>query len=343
MLRFIVHALGILVSIGAGLGLLARFIPPDALWPPAIVALVLPALLALTLGYLAYTLLSRRWAKAVFPGLILLCSLPLLPQLFSFGGSTAGEGSTVTVLTSNARGFRDDAYQWVAHERVGRYLREVAPDVLLVQECYRSGHAESGAEVIKAASGLGKRHQPDRGPLATFADDLQFVSDQYSRNGLNGLLVSDVKTDIGTVRVINAHLQSNQISDMATELGQGESLEENVDRTGSMLMNYGQAAARRARQAEELRRIVRESPHPVIVGGDFNDVPSSYTYRRSLSPRLRDAWVEAGFGMGTTFSGPLPGLRIDYLMVDTALQIHSIRKVETGFSDHYALEAILSR
>jgi len=44
-----------------------------------------------------------------------------------------------------------------------------------------------------------------------------------------------------------------------------------------------------------------------------------------------------GFGPGTTFTGPLPGLRIDFLLVDTSFTINEIERFDTGYSDHLGL------
>ncbi|MEM9260785.1 MAG: endonuclease/exonuclease/phosphatase family protein, partial [Bacteroidota bacterium] len=171
------------------------------------------------------------------------------------------------------------------------------------------------------------------------ADNLDEVATKF--DGYNGFTVADVKTSLGTIRFINAHLQSNRISKMADEIGQEASMQEGIDRAESMFRNYGASARTRAKQAAAIRQYVNQSPHPVVVGGDFNDVPSSYTYQRVRTPRLRDAWTEQGFGLGTTFTGPLPGLRIDYLLVDTSLTIISVDRIETDFSDHRALKIVV--
>jgi endonuclease/exonuclease/phosphatase family metal-dependent hydrolase len=75
----------------------------------------------------------------------------------------------------------------------------------------------------------------------------------------------------------------------------------------------GLAFAMRARQAEILREHIAASPHPVIVCGDFNDTPLSYSYRL-MSKGLKDSFMEKGWGLGTTYAGALPALRIDYIL-----------------------------
>lgn len=330
----------------AGAGLLARFLPPDVWWPPSIIALLLPGLLVFTLVFVVWCF-HRKWRKAlVFPCLILITALPITTRLFSFGisGSSASDDGSITIVTTNVRGFKDTAWKDLSKDLSLRFIQGRKPDVLLLQETRNDRHKTPYFDEIKASTGLGKRHQPKSKTIATYANSPTFIADKFpNRHSFNGFLVTDVETDIGTIRIINAHLQSNRISKMAGEIGTDGDVKEEIDRAESMLRSYGASAAIRANQAEEIRRYVHESPHPVIVGGDFNDVPSSYTYQRILTPRLRDAWVKKGFGMGTTFTGPLPGLRIDFLLVDTSLSILNVERFDTGFSDHRGLSVELNK
>lgn len=333
--------LGNLLAAITGAGLLARYIPPDVWWPPAVIALLLPGLLLGTLLFTGWALYRKHWSSATLPGLVVLCSLPLLGRLFAVTIATppAAPEAQVTVLTTNVRGFKDEAWRPIESHLRTTFIKASPPDIMLLQET--SGGKMSDA--LKAASGLDKRHQPNRKTIATYADSPTFISDKFARPGaFNGFLVTDVATEIGTIRVINAHLQSNQISGMAEDIGKDNDFGQEINRAESMFRNYGAAAAIRAEQAEDIRKVIQDSPHPVIVGGDFNDVPSSHTYQRILTDRLQDAWAVAGNGMGTTFTGPLPFLRIDFLLVDRSLRVHSVEHVETGYSDHRGLRVVVS-
>lgn len=341
MFRKLFYIAGNLLAAVTAAGLLARFVPPDVWWPPAVIALLLPGLLFLTILFTGWMLYRKRWSVAVFPALVLLAALPLVGRLFavSLGSDPAGDSPTITLLTTNVRGFKDDAWQPVGADYSTRFIAKVKPDVLLLQE------ASAGAFVdpIRQASGLDKRHQPGKKTVATYADAPTFIDDVFPKRKFNGFLVTDVETDIGTLRVINVHLQSNMISEMAGKIGQDDNLGQEIDRAESMLRRYGSAAATRTKQAEAIREYVKDSPHPVIVGGDFNDVPSSYTYQRLLTDRLRDAWPAGGTGLGTTFTGPLPFLRIDFLLIDKSLTIHEVERVETGFSDHRGVRVVVGK
>lgn len=341
MLRSIFHVLGNLLALLTGIGLLARFIPPDVLWPPTVIALMLPLLLLLTLLFAALMFYRRRWAAAAFPALILLFAFSVASRLFAFGNSveTPAE-TTLTIATNNARAFKNDAWVDVDKKDVAQVINQLGADVLLLQEAGASEGKNSFAPTISAAGPYFAHLQPKSRAIATYAENLKTIATEVKN--YNGYTVADVNTELGTIRFINAHLQSNQISGLAGDLGKDKNVQDGLDRAESMFRRYGSSARTRAKQAEEILQFVKDSPHPVIVGGDFNDVPSSYAYQRILSPRLRDAWTTAGFGMGTTFTGPLPGLRIDFLMVDTTFTIREIKRFETGYSDHRGLRAVIS-
>lgn len=343
MFKKLIFLLGNLLAAVTAAGLLARFIPPDVWWPPAVIALLLPGLLFGTLLFTLWAAYRREWSPLVFPAIILLAAVPLVGRLFAFspGSAPPANAKSVTLLTANVRGFKNSAWQEIAPALRTGFLTGIQPDVLLLQE------ARAGAFInaIRTTSQLDKRHQPGRKTIATYADDPNFVADVFTRKGkgFNGFLVTDVETAIGTLRIINVHLQSNRISDIAEDIGKDKDLGQEIGRAESMFRRYGSAAATRAYQAAQIRKYVDESPHPVIVGGDFNDVPSSYTYQRILTDRLRDAWPARGNGIGTTFTGPLPFLRIDFLLVDKSLTVHEVERVETGFSDHRGLKVVVGK
>ena len=52
----------------------------------------------------------------------------------------------------------------------------------------------------------------------------------------------------------------------------------------------------------------------MILCGDFNDTPLSYTYRQ-LSRKLTDSFIEKGRGIGNTYIGEFPSFRICYINV----------------------------
>lgn len=94
----------------------------------------------------------------------------------------------------------------------------------------------------------------------------------------------------------------------------------------------------RAIQTGIVRREIEKSPHPVIITGDFNDIPNSYTYY-TIGKGLQDAFLEKGAGVGRTYSGISPTLRIDYILAGKTFEVQQFQRIVRSLSDHYPLVA----
>ena len=84
----------------------------------------------------------------------------------------------------------------------------------------------------------------------------------------------------------------------------------------------------RAEQADTLAALVAASPYPVIVCGDFNDTPVSYTYR-TVARKLNDSFRKVGRGYSHTYRGFFDMLRIDYVLFSDEFEALSYEVVDT--------------
>ena len=161
---------------------------------------------------------------------------------------------------------------------------------------------------------------------------------RYPRPTLpEALMHADIKIDDDTIRVFSTHLQSLQFGkteyiDIA-ELKKGDSV---LDNTKTIFSRVKQGSALRSIQAEVARTVMEDSPHPVLFAGDLNDVPNSFTYFTMKGDR-QDAFLKKGFGIGRTFTGLSPTLRIDYIFADTQFKVLQFNRLVKNLSDHYML------
>ena len=93
---------------------------------------------------------------------------------------------------------------------------------------------------------------------------------------------------------------------------------------------------RRPKQVDIVLEDIRNSPVESIVTGDFNDTPMSYTYQQ-LKKGKKDSFVEAGKGLGGTYSGLWPFIRIDYVLLPGSCKVQYHKVVRKPFSDHYPI------
>lgn len=155
----------------------------------------------------------------------------------------------------------------------------------------------------------------------------------------------DFRIDDKTVTVINNHLESNKLNskektnytNLITNGGESEDLTKVAELIGSKV---GSATSIRASQARAVAEEVRACMNPVIICGDFNDVPGSYVYH-TLADGLSDAWVERGMGWGNTFHENLFLFRIDYILHSPSLKTVEVKVDKVKISDHYPLIATL--
>jgi len=152
----------------------------------------------------------------------------------------------------------------------------------------------------------------------------------------------DLKIGSDTVRVINNHLESNKLNkdeknkyqDLLTNR-ESDKLKNVAEVLGSKV---GNASFIRANQADSVSKVVLESPYKVILCGDFNDVPGSYTYR-TVRKGMLDSWVENGKGWGNTFHENLFLFRIDFIMHTPGIKSTKVKVDKVRLSDHYPIWA----
>ena len=138
------------------------------------------------------------------------------------------------------------------------------------------------------------------------------------------------------VRVYSIHFQSNQVSRTADKVRQEGDLrkKETLKDIKGMMGKFKHYAQLRAEQAQQVANHIATCPHPVIVCGDFNDTPQSYTYQL-LSKNLNDSFKEKGNGFGTTYAGSIPALRIDYILTHEKIKVQSYEILKENYSDHF--------
>ena len=96
--------------------------------------------------------------------------------------------------------------------------------------------------------------------------------------------------------------------------------------------NYVLGIMARTGQANIVANEIRQAGRPVIVCGDFNDVPYSYVYNTMLGD-LVDGFKECGSGLMYTFRSR--SVRIDYIFHSKSLKGITYYKLDQNYSDHY--------
>jgi endonuclease/exonuclease/phosphatase family metal-dependent hydrolase len=159
----------------------------------------------------------------------------------------------------------------------------------------------------------------------------------------NGCNFADVQLGSKKIRVYSLHLTSNSVSDMAEDLAKrGEVTDDDSWlEIGRMLKRVRRTGIKRTREAEYIASAIQQSPYPVLVCGDFNEIPVSYAYK-TISNGLFDAFQQSAFGFSSTYNGKIPALKIDNILMSETMEAHNCKIHHVKFSDHYPMTADLA-
>ncbi len=356
----VILILNVLGAAGMILAYLAPIINPQKIFFPAIFGLAYPYILMVNLLFICYWLI--RLKKEIFISLIVILigwnhlnnTLPLNFKEANIPESS-GADQMLKVLSYNVRGF--DVYQWTndpqAKNEIFSFIEKQKPDILCFQEYYTSN--ERG-ETHKAHQKLlpalpqtavyytGNQRKSNGFGIATYSRYPMIKQSRIPFNSTsNAAMYTDILFGSDTIRVFNIHLQSIKFHDDDLAFIDTASLKYSNDqireikRIGSRLKI---AFTMRAEQAQMIANYIKESPHPVIAMGDFNDTPQSYAYRK-IRKGINDAFRNAGRGFGNTYAGELPSFRIDYIMYSSPFIPYQFKRIKTKYSDHFPISTWL--
>lgn len=340
--------------------LLAAFgghINPDHLTLPSILVLVLPYLALLTfIISLAWFATRHLITGALGIAAILIgwsgigASFPLsLPD-------KAPEGAkTFRILTFNSLHLDDIERPDAPGNRAANFLINCGADIICLQELvnwddpkeihnFSEGLRDSLFAVYPYRAGLPAEGHGDLKVLSKYpvtlvpgvADLTEYVSNRFAY----------FRVDIDGTRIglVNMHLTSysltekerNVITDIHSAKTAKNSAREFKSEIFSKLQNSFQG---RADNVDNLIDKTADIRGPLIVCGDFNDVPASWSYRKMRSAGFKDAYAETSFGPAITYNQHMFLFHLDQIFYRGNLQPLWVKKERIKTSDHYPLMA----
>jgi endonuclease/exonuclease/phosphatase family metal-dependent hydrolase len=302
---------------------------------------------------MAFWLIARKKWHFILPILALLITWNSWENVFQIKGKAAVPQlmtQPVKILTYNTRLF--DFYKNSGlpgtPEVIFKAILNENADILCFQEYYTTLRKKEYTPNAIAARFRGykykhveylKTHKGNTGyGLAIFSKYPISNSNVIRFENSNNLSIyADLKIGDKTIRLFNNHLES--IGFKEHELQVLDSLDFRMTHSQkqglkNIFSKLNRAFLMRSKQAEALSRQVKNSPYPVIVCGDFNDTPVSYTYRK-MKGNLKDAFRESGFGFSGTYNGQLPNFRIDYIFHAQEFTSAGYKRLRMDYSDHY--------
>jgi endonuclease/exonuclease/phosphatase family metal-dependent hydrolase len=272
--------------------------------------------------------------------------MPIRIRKELYGGKEKLGTNTIKILSFNVRAF--NIYEWYSNPETSRSIKNLIqsehPDIICLQEYYETPDEKYKPETFFRNTPYKYIHFLS-GPIsgygiATFSKYPIIARGTISfRNTANETIFVDLKINGDTIRVYNNHLQSVRFHKKnydfldSLKLAYGE---EDLREIKDISVKLKRAFVKRSRQVDSISSHIRKCPYPVLVCGDFNDTPVSYTYRK-MKDGLKDAFVTAGEGIGSTYAGIFPSFRIDYILHSKEFDPLIFEKVEAELSDHYPI------
>ncbi len=302
---------------------------------------------------------DKRWWIAIAVLIVVGGSLHFRTFCFGSDDENSANNTELKVLSYNVRLF--DLYNPRPGENIKTkrkifdFLLENTSDVYCFQEFYHGAAPSRFQTKDSLRSILGSSFTHSRFTFTTVKQEFGIM--MYSRHPIiqkgevsfsdiqktnNYCIYADIVKETDTFRVYNVHLQSIQFQQDDYALfneDNAQAAEEN-SRAFKLLRKIVKAYPVRAEQVQKVVDHMEQSPHPVIVCGDFNDPPMSYSYTL-FNRTLTDAFRNTSKGMGATYAGKVPAGRIDYIFHDPSLGSKDFKIQEEELSDHYAISCTL--
>ena len=342
----------ILFALALILSYLAVHINPDVFALPAFFGLAYPYLLLVNIIFAIIWAVTLRW-EALISVAVIAMGFTHFSNYIKIKKPSGDKTGTFQVQSYNLRLFNyfEGRKSSISEKRILELLKNQKADIICLQELYIMGDPVQKEQTIKSVLGgkyyshfkvigAGKNRYygiatMSRFPIIDRGDIVHEKSSSLS-------IYTDILASGDTIRIFNNHLQSFRLHRMERtfmiEILEASDDKETFNEIISISASLKKGFVKRASQAQAVKARVDKSPYPVIVAGDFNDTPVSYSYRK-IRKGLNDAFVSSGYGAGFTYKGNYPPNRIDYILYDNALECRQFDIVKVKYSDHYPIIA----
>jgi endonuclease/exonuclease/phosphatase family metal-dependent hydrolase len=275
---------------------------------------------------------------------------------------------SIKIMTWNVQGMgiiAPNIVDFAKRKKMIDLVKSENPDVLLLQEVVAATDSLTMNNIDSISSLLGYRnyyydyrsgegfdssHHFGRLILTNYVisqknvcerNDIKRMSDRVDiKRYSDRVTFADILINEKMYRFTCTHLESMKI-DYQPDKALSDTLFESIykiKKTDSKFDIILKAFDEHYQQVKMIEQFIDTSNLPIILCGDFNDVPNTKSYKL-ISKKLKDAHLESGFGFGRTFSKYLPSLRIDYIFVPKNVDVINCYTITELISDHYPVVA----
>lgn len=310
------------------------YLPPKTFPTLALLSLGVSPLLLINILFALYWLIRLKKQFLISFVVLLIAYFHFNPFFeFSSEGDASKYENTLSVLSYNVRLF--NAYEKNTSEEdvtleFADLLKKENPDIVCIQEFYTdyttdmSNYPYQFIHFKEPGNKLGH---------AIFSKYPLVNKGGFNfKNSFNNTIFADVIVGGDTLRLYNLHLQSLGILPSVNFIQK--------EGTEHIKKRISETFVEQEVQIAEILKHKAKTQFPVILAGDFNNTSFSYAYRE-LKRNMKDAFLERGNGIGTTYSFVSYPMRIDYILTSKTFDVLRFENIKQTFSDHYPVSATL--
>ena len=323
---------------------LTAFISPEHCKALIIFSLGFPFALAAVIMTLFLSLiftLKRTWISLVG----LLACFGSIRTYMPINLPHTAPSNAFSVMTFNTHALGDYLSDDGRHEMI-TYLRQSDVDFIVAQETF--SHVSETMDSLKYTFPYSEK-VADCSPGQTLFSKYPILNCRMLDESQLCVVIYDVKlSPEDTLTIVSCHLQSTKIKDEDREnfsafVYNTAANEEEVDIEASgmsIISSLMENSKKRAEQVDSIAKLLEPfEGKKLILCGDFNDTPISYTREKIRSSLgLTDCFRATGNGIGRSYNRYGMYVRIDHMFCSDLLKPYEAH-VDKGItaSDHYPL------
>lgn len=326
------------------------YVNPQLWATPAILTLILPYLAILVLIMAVVWALSRRLIMAAICVVTLVACWGSISSVLPFGSEKKPESPAAarfSIMTYNMYHGLNCHDKEAPAGATARYILNSGADIVVLQEfagLRRDYMPTTPASVIDSLKSAYPYVLSDArryfGILSKYP--VEYAPVIYSESYFDCVYTVNIRGK--KLTIANMHLASYKLSDdeygVLSRIKSPRSADNSFrELKGSIMAKMKESFRNRAREAMQVREQIASISGPLILCGDFNDVPSSWAYRTIRGEDFNDAYTETNFGYRSTYYAHRMHFHIDQILYRGAIRALSVKREKEGESDHYPLVA----
>lgn len=343
----VASVLTILLYIATAISCFGGTIPPEITPLGSVLVIGMPMLVTLSAIVTVLWFCFGHWlVGSLGVVMFLVCASPIKMWFPMGSGKEAAPGNpTFTLLTWNILHGADLGQPTDTGSRTLRTILEVDPDIVCMQEM--TGFTPKDLQHFSQATvdSLLKRYPYQLGVGRTY--DICILSKYPLRHvyfgSVNNFILSQyctVKVGGREIALANIHLPSFALDEKEKGIFTPRGTKKEKEAlTKQIYRKLRHAIPLRADAAEKVMRGFQPMAMPVVVVGDFNDVPASWTYRLFLKDGFKDAYCATNFFPTYTFYPHGFYFHLDQVMYRGNIRPLSVERLDVRTSDHLPLLA----